>query len=71
MAEHLAFCQMLYLYSALRVAPLRIGVPRTLERGPRRCETIKLCEKPSTFVTGKSNECRSSLAQAKAIVVSE
>jgi hypothetical protein len=53
------------------MTPLDVGHARTLERRPRRCETIKLCEKPSTFVTGKSDEGRSSVAQAKAIVVSE
>jgi len=53
------------------MTPLNVIHARTLERSPRRCETIQLCEKPSTFVTGKSDEGRSSVAQAKAIVVSE
>ena len=58
MAEHLASCQMLYLDSELRVAPLHIGVPRTPESSPRCAETFDLSEKLSAFLSGKRDEGR-------------
>ena len=62
---------MLYLHGKLRVAPLHIIALRTLKRGPRRGKTFKLCEKLSAFITVKSDECRSSIAQTNAVIVSQ
>jgi hypothetical protein len=69
MAEKLASRQMLYLHNKLRVAPLNIV--HTLERSPRRGETLKLNEKLSAFITGNSDECRSGVFQARAVGVCE
>ena len=71
MPQKLTPSEVFHLHSKFWMAPLNVIHARTLERSPRRCETIQLCEKPSTFVTGKSDEGRSGVAQAKAIVVSE
>jgi hypothetical protein len=56
---------------SLRVAPLHIGVPRTLERSPRCAETFDLSEKLSAFLSGKRDEGRPRIDQARAIVVGQ
>ena len=69
MAEQFASCQMLHLHHKLRVAPLNIV--HTLERSPRRGEALKLSEKLSAFITGKSDECRSGIILTDTVIVSE
>jgi hypothetical protein len=49
---------MFYLDGKLRVAPLHIGHPRTLERSPGRSEARKLSEKLFPLITTKRVECR-------------
>jgi hypothetical protein len=49
-AQKLASCEMLHLHGKLGVAPLH--VVHTLERSPRRGQTLKLSEKLSAFITG-------------------
>jgi hypothetical protein len=71
MAERLASRQMLHLHGKLRVAPLNIVHARTLERGPRCGEALKLTEKLSAFLTGKSDECCSRIVEARAIMMGE
>ena len=58
---------MLHLHGKLAVAPFNIV--HTLERSPRRGETLKLSEKLSAFITTKSDECCSRVVEARAIVV--
>ena len=53
------------------MAPLNIVRPRVLEHIPRGRETVHLSEKLVSFIAGKSDECRSSIIQARAIVVGE
>ena len=60
---------MLHLHGKLGVAPF--NVVHTLERSPRRSETLKLSEKLSAFITTKSDECCSRVTQARTVLVSK
>src|SRR6476620_4074593 len=60
---------MLHLHGKLGVAPFNIV--HTLERSPRRGQTLKLSEKPSAFRTGQRDECRPRVTQARTVLVSK
>jgi hypothetical protein len=61
----------LHLDQKLRVTPLYIEHPRTLERRPGCGEALKLTEKLGAFLTSKSDERCPSVVQSRAIVVGQ
>jgi hypothetical protein len=69
-AEEFASGQMFDLHPKLRVAPLHVIHPRTLEGRPRGREALNLSEEAVSFLSAKSDECRTSIDQAKVIIMS-